>query len=148
MPSLTARPPLVSSSLTVPYDYGANPAASVRAIQAMLAEVAASSATASAHKIESLRRRFGDAPKGGGVGDDSPNSVGEPVPSSRGLHVGGVEVAAVRASPPRADFVAHSYGTLAVAHMLKQAGECVRSATLIDPVCVGAHRATLCRSFL
>ena len=48
----------------------------------------------------------------------------------------------------RADFVGHSYGSIAVAHVLKQRPAAVRSAALVDPVCVGAHRATLCRSFL
>ena len=48
----------------------------------------------------------------------------------------------------RADFLGHSYGSVAVTHVLKQCPECVRSAALVDPVCVGAHRATLCRTFL
>lgn len=53
-----------------------------------------------------------------------------------------------RHSYPCADYFAHSYGTLYVAHLLKQHPSLVRSATLIDPVCVGVHRATLCRRFL
>ena len=48
----------------------------------------------------------------------------------------------------RADFFGHSYGTVAVAHVLKQRPDLVRSAALTDPVCVGAYRATLCRTFL
>ena len=48
----------------------------------------------------------------------------------------------------RCDLLAHSYGTLTASHLLKQTPEMVRSAVLLDPVCVGAHRATLCRTFL
>ena len=116
--------------MTIPHDYGANPAVSVRAIRAMLQDVAARSSppdSMPSGRLSRLRRRFGDA------------ALRRPGVVSEGDGA---------AAAPRADFVAHSYGTLAVAHMLKQAGECVRSATLIDPVCVGAHRATLCRSFL
>ena len=48
----------------------------------------------------------------------------------------------------RADLLGHSYGTIAIAHMIKKSPALVRSATLVDPVCIGAHRATLCRRFL
>ena len=47
-----------------------------------------------------------------------------------------------------ADFIAHSYGTMTIAWLLKQRPSVVRSATLIDPVCVGAYRASLARNFL
>ena len=82
--------------MTMPVDYGANPAKSVMMVRAMLDDVAAISTWKSS----------------------------------------------------TADVMGHSYGTFAVAHLLKHAGECVRSATLVDPVCVGAHRSTLCKSFV
>ena len=48
----------------------------------------------------------------------------------------------------RADILGHSYGTLTAAQVLKQCPAVVRSMTLVDPVCVGAHRAKLCQNFL
>lgn len=47
-----------------------------------------------------------------------------------------------------ADFVGHSYGSVSVTHLIKCRPSLVRRCLLIDPICVGLHKASLCHKFV